>query len=95
MVDNGYLSWSNTVPPLKDALTYQQIRFSEWLESIRKDIECTFGILIDIFPVLIYRVRLQSIQKCDQLYVMCCALHNRLLFIDGLDKGWKDGVESN
>ena len=24
----------------------------------------------------------------------CCALHDRLLFIDGLDKGWKDRVES-
>ena len=95
MVDNGYLSWSNTVPPLKDGLTYQQIRFSEWLESMRKDVECTFGILKDRFPVLRYGVRLRSIEKCDQLYVTCCALHNRLLFIDGLDKGWKDGVESN
>lgn len=95
MVDNGYLSWSNTVPPLKDGLTYQQIRFSEWLESMRKDVECTFGILKGRFPVLRYGVRLQSIEKCDQLYVTCCALHNRLLFIDGLDKGWKDGVESN
>mmetsp|Transcript_29950 Transcript_29950/g.34794 ORF Transcript_29950/g.34794 Transcript_29950/m.34794 type:complete len:335 (-) Transcript_29950:47-1051(-) len=95
MVDNGYLSWSNLVPPLKDGLTYQQIRFSEWLESMRKDIECTFGILKGRFAVLRYGIRLQSIEKCDQLYVTCCALHNRLLFIDGLDKGWKDGVESN
>ena len=95
MVDNGYLSWSNTVPPLKDGLTYQQIRFSEWLESMRKDVECTFGILKGRFAVLRYGLRLRSIEKCDQLYATCCALHNRLLFIDGLDKGWKDGVQSH
>ena len=45
MVNNGYLAWSCTVPPVKDGLTYKVIHFSEWLESIRKDVECTFGIL--------------------------------------------------
>ena len=45
IVDNGYLDWSCTIPPMKHPLTYEQIRFSEWLESIRKDVECTFGIL--------------------------------------------------
>ena len=38
MVDNGYLSWSCTVPPIKDGVTYKYIRFSEWLESMRKDV---------------------------------------------------------
>ena len=45
MVDNGYLNWLCTVPPVKNATSYQTIRFSEWLESMRKDVECTFGIL--------------------------------------------------
>ena len=45
IVDNGYLSWSCTVPPVKDGTSYKVIRFSEWLESMRKDVECTFGIL--------------------------------------------------
>ena len=45
MVDNGYLSWSFTVPPSSNGKSDDIIRFSEWLGSIRKDIECTFGIM--------------------------------------------------
>ena len=95
MVDNGYLAWSCTVPPIKDAVTYKYIRFSEWLESMRKDVECTFGIMKGRFCILRYGTRLWSIKKCDQLFLTCCALHNRLLFIDGLDKNWVTGNESN
>ena len=36
IVDNGYLRWSVTVPPLKLWATYPQMRFSKWLESLRK-----------------------------------------------------------
>jgi hypothetical protein len=45
MVDNGYLPWSTTVPPIKDPSTIAELRWSKWLESMRKDVECTFGIL--------------------------------------------------
>ena len=27
MVDNGYLNWSCTIPPIKDGVTYKFIRF--------------------------------------------------------------------
>ena len=45
LVDNGYLNWSTTVPPMKITVDPAEIRFSAWLESMRKDVECTFGIL--------------------------------------------------
>ena len=45
MVDNGYLAWSTNIPPMKHTVTYKCIRFSEWLESMRKDVEFTFGII--------------------------------------------------
>ena len=45
MVDNGYLSWSTTIPPMKEPFTFGDLRWSKWLESMRKDVECTFGIL--------------------------------------------------
>ena len=45
VADNGYLNWSCTIPPIKNPMSYEEIRFSEWIESIRKDIECTFSIL--------------------------------------------------
>ena len=45
IVDNGYLSWSVMVLPIRDTNKRSEIHFSEWLESLRKDVECTFGIL--------------------------------------------------
>ena len=94
IVDNGYLSWSCTVPPEKDPVSYKYIRFSEWLESIRKDVECTFGILKGRFLILRYGLRLESIELCDQVWKTCCALHNSLLHIDGLHEGWESGEKS-
>ena len=88
IVDNGYLEWSCTVPPVKDARTYVTIRFSEWLESMRKDVECTFGILKQRFSILRHGVRLESMKLCDKVWLTCCALHNRLLMLDGLDQNW-------
>jgi hypothetical protein len=43
IVDNGYLNWPTTVPPIKTSCSCTEIRFSKWLESVRKDVECTFG----------------------------------------------------
>jgi hypothetical protein len=45
IVDNGYLDWSCTVPPFGVSNNIDEIRWSKWLESMRKDVECTFGIL--------------------------------------------------
>jgi hypothetical protein len=42
IVDNGYLDWSCTVPPFGVSNNIDEIRWSKWLESMRKDVECTF-----------------------------------------------------
>ena len=31
----------------------------------------------------------------DRLWVTCCAMHNMLLDIDGLDKNWQNGAKSD
>ena len=95
MVDNGYLSWSCTVPPDNNGRAYEIIRFSEWLESMRKDVECLFGIMKGRFSILRYGFRFHSITNCDKMWLTCCALHNLLLNIDGLDKNWEIGVQSD
>ena len=94
MVNNGYLSWSTTITPMKDGVTYKCIRFSEWLDSMRKDVECTFGIMKGRFCILRYGIQLKSIEKCDKIWKTCCTLHNMLLFIDGLHKDWDKGASS-
>ena len=43
--DNGYLRWSVLVPPFKVTNLETEIRWSKWVESMRKDVEDTFGIL--------------------------------------------------
>ena len=95
MCDNGYLSWSCTVPPDKNATCYKNIRFSEWLESMRKDVECFFGIMKGRFCILRYGFRFHSITECDKLWLSCCALHNMLLDVDGLARNWEAGEQSD
>ena len=95
MVDNGYLAWSCTVPPDSNATAYEGIRFSEWLESMRKDVECLFGIMKGRFCILRNGFKFHKIEHCDQLWLTCCALHNMLLNVDGLDKNWENGIRSN
>jgi Plant transposon protein len=95
IVDNGYLSWPTTVPPLKIPKDTKEQRWSEWLESIRKDVECTFGIMKGRWRILKTGVRLHGIVSADKVWMTCCALHNWLLEEDGLDERWDHNVKSN
>ena len=66
IVDNGYLNWSTTVPPMKSSCSRTNVRFSQWLESIRKDVECTFGILKGRFRILKTGIRLLGQEPADK-----------------------------
>lgn len=90
--DNGYLRWSCTVPPFSVANERDQLRWSAWVESMRKDVECTFGILKGRWRILKAGVRIHGVEQVDQIWLTCCALHNWLLDIDGLSEEWKEGV---
>lgn len=95
MVDDGYLAWSCAIPLVRNGTTYEVVQFSDWLESMRKDDECAFGILKGCFAILMYGLWFASIIKCDQGWLTWCALHNMLLHIDGLNKDWDSCVPSN
>ncbi len=95
LVDNGYHSWPTTVPPIKTSIKKSEIRFSSWLESMRKDVECTFGILKGRWRILKSGIRILGVECADNIFLTCCALHNWLLEIDGLDKEWRNGVPSD
>ena len=92
LVDNGCHRWSATVPPTKATTKRTEIRFSQWLESMRKDVECTFGVLKGRWRVLKSGIRLCGLKEADKMWKTCCALHNLLLEVDGLDDLWADGV---
>ncbi len=61
--------------------TYE--KWSQWLESIRKDVECTFGILKKRFRILTSGIRNQKEHCVTAIFKTCCALHNQLLEYDG------------
>ena len=94
IVDDGYLNWAVTVPPLKVSSDQREIRWSQWMESIRKDVECTFGILKGRWRILKTGIRLFGVESADKIWMTCCALHNWLLEVDGLDEKWESGVPS-
>lgn len=52
LLDNGYLNWGTTIPTMKNTIYRNEIRRSEWLESMQIDVECTFGILKGKFRIL-------------------------------------------
>jgi DDE superfamily endonuclease len=95
IVDNGYLRWSTTVPPFKASSSQAELRWSKWVESMRKDVECTFGILKGRWRILKTGIRLKGTDATDKVWMTCCALHNWLLDIDGLDSEWENGVPSD
>ena len=45
LCNNGYIKWSNLIYSYKHTSNCKEIRFLEWLESMQKDAEYTFGIL--------------------------------------------------
>jgi hypothetical protein len=94
LVDNGYLNWATTIPPFKGTTSLKEYRWSEWLESMRKDVECTFGILKGRWRILKSGVRIHGHEATDMIWKTCCALHNWLLEVDGLDERWEEGVRS-
>lgn len=89
LCDNGYQNWSCLMAPLKDPVTFQEARWSHWLESMRKDVECTFGIMKGRFRILKTGIRVHSIDAVDKIWSTCCALHNMFLEEDGLSENWE------
>ena len=84
--DNGFHKWQMITMPMKNPVSEEQKRWSKWCESMRKDIECTFGILKKRFLILKNPIRLRSIKSITNVFHCCCLLHNMLLSIDGLDE---------
>ena len=55
---------------------------------MRKDVECTFGILKGHFRILKSGITIHGIEATDQIWMTCWALHNFLVEENGLDGRW-------
>ena len=78
--DNGYHRWPILISPYANAdCASLEGYFSTNLESVRKDVECTFGILKKRWRVLNDGFYYRDINTCEKIFVTCCCLNNFLL----------------
>jgi hypothetical protein len=82
LVDGGYPSWEALICPIGNTSDEDGLRWSHWMESLRKDVERTFGIMKQRFRILKFGITLQSVEAVDKAWFTCCALHNILLHSD-------------
>lgn len=74
--DGGYHRWRTLQCPLKFPDNLDEAFFSKWLESVRKDVECAFGILKNRFRCLKLPLLWRSMEVIENVFVTCCVLHN-------------------
>ncbi len=79
--DNGFLRWVQLICPYGAGkpVHMEAGYFSSNLESVRKDMECTFGIIKKRWQILNNGLYYHDIGICEKIFVSCCCLHNILL----------------
>jgi hypothetical protein len=79
--DNGYICWLTTICPFMSAQTNSPLEdyFSTTLESLRKDVECVFGILKARWASLDKGFKYRKMKTCGEIFLTCAVLHNMML----------------
>ncbi len=77
--DNGYHRWPTLICPFKgESIASRNGFFSTNLESVRKDVECPFGILKKRWRILEYGIHYRKIEILEEVFLTCCVLHNMM-----------------
>jgi Plant transposon protein len=74
--------------PSKRTKSTDDLNWSEMNESLRKDVECLFGILKQEFAILKYGCRFSDLSLVDDIFQTCCAIHNQRKIVSGSDQPW-------
>ncbi len=97
--DNGYHRWPISISPYANAdCASLEGYFSTNLESVRKDVECTFGILKKRWRVLNDGFYCRDINTCEKIFVTCCCLNHFLLDLverNNVRVGWGGPVRDD
>jgi hypothetical protein len=80
--DNGYTKEAHFMMPSKYFMSTKEMYWSEWMESVRKDVECTFGIIKSRFRIIWNGIFYQKQETVEQIFLTCCMLHNIILGYD-------------
>ena len=92
IADGGYIDIPQIIRGFERSGDSVKYKFSDWIASVRKDVECFFGILKERFRFLKRPVTLQKKEDIDNAFVTACLLHNMILNQDGLDTLWESEV---
>ncbi len=85
LVDGGFGSaYTCLVSAATTPTTLAMARMSKWIGSVRKCVECFFGILKQRFAILENYMGHDD-AAFEDIWFTCIALHNYLLVVDGLD----------
>lgn len=95
LVDGGYHKWRIMQCPYKHTGDTDKVRWSEFAESVRKDVECSFGILKKRFQFLKNGVNWQNKNDIDNAVFSCVKLHNMLHEFDGYDERWENEISNS
>jgi hypothetical protein len=76
LVDGIYPKYSRFVRGFKAPITDEEVRFTAWQESARKDIERAFGVLQSKFKVLSFPIHAIDRKSISNMVATCIILHN-------------------
>ncbi|CAM9986672.1 unnamed protein product [Discosporangium mesarthrocarpum] len=77
IVGGGYHKWRYLMCSFKASSTQAQLKWSNWLESVRKDVESYFGRLKGRFrilklPIIYWASSNHRREKIGNLFFTCC-----------------------
>ena len=89
VADGGYVHWPEIIcgfPYSNDPFEY---KFTDWVASVRKDVECFFGLLKCRFQYFNRPSKVDTAKLLRSIFVTACILHNMILRHDGLNNLWE------
>ncbi|CAN0181215.1 unnamed protein product, partial [Discosporangium mesarthrocarpum] len=86
IVDRGYHKWRCLMSLFKASSTQAQLKWSSWLESVRKDVECSFGrqkgrFRILKLPMLHGASSNRPREKTNKMFFTCFILENSMMVL--------------
>ena len=85
IADGGYVKCQYMLDSFATTVCMEERIWSEWLESVRKDVECAFGIIKARFRFFQNPIELHSLPLIEAAWKTAIALHNMLITYDGND----------
>ena len=91
IADGGYINIAQIISGFGSCETNRvKYKFTDWVASVRKDVECFFGILKKRFRWFKVPSLLRNIEDIRDVFKTACIIHNMILSYDGLDKLWEN-----